>query len=197
MKHFELQQFIKDLNKNAFVKACNIPMDYKASYPIFFKKQGEVFLTVPFRKRKKTTRDEEFAVFPAGYTVTFRLFVLTDLPQHIKEITGKEEGYAGAAAVAFETLRYHEDMQTLSFDKPIDLFPHPALKELGSEEYRDAVGRVYAAYDAVLNDLLGIEACAGIDKVELQQLLSVLVEPVTKSVYERLDKDFAQTYLYR
>ena len=190
MKRFEMKSFLKELNKDEFVKMCGIPLGYKATFPIIRKKFDKVFLVIPFNKTQKSKTPGVSAVLPVAYTVTFELHAIMSIPEQIKEM-----GFSTAIPVGFETLRYSDKFENIPFEKPIDVFPHKELKEIGKEEYKAKVEKIYAAYDAVINDLLGIDKASGIDKVEFKQTLNLLLPPVTKQLYKLIDAEFYDSYL--
>ena len=195
MKKFSTRAFIKDLNKNEFIKVCGVPLESKAFYPTIGTKDGKVFITVPFAKTKTVNEKTKGikGVFPFDTLVTFKLNCVT------KAIPGFEDkielGYVSATPVKFEALYYSKSYEKVDFKKPIDVFPHKALVEIGQDEYKQKVEKIYDAYDLVINDLLGIEKSAGIDKVEFKQLIDVLVAPRVKLLYKLVDEDFYKNYL--
>ena len=195
MKKFELKSFISEIYKNDFVKKCGIPLGYKAAFPIIKVKNGNVLLTVPFNKVQKSKTPGVSAVLPIAYTVTFKLYAVKSIPESFKKTTGADTGYSNAKPVAFENLAFSDSFAGVSFAKPVEPFPNQEMKEMGSEEYKEKIEKLYKAYDAVINDLLGIENAPGIEKLECKQLLNALVGPATKQLYARLDKKFYDEYL--
>lgn len=195
MKKFSTRAFIKDLNKNAFIKACGVPLESRAFYPMISTRNGKVFITVPFAKTKTVNEKTKGikGVFPFDTLVTFKLNAVT------KAIPGFEDkielGYVSATPVKYEALYYSKAYEKVDFKKPIDVFPHKALVEIGQDEYKQKVEKIYDAYDLIINDLLGIEKSAGIDKVEFKQLIDVLVAPRVKLLYKYIDEDFFNNYL--
>ena len=190
MKKFELKQFYANLPKNEFVKKCPIPLGYRACLPIVRKRGDHVLLIVPFNKVQKSKTPGVSAVFPIAYTVTFELFAVQSIPEQFKTIPEKETGYSGARPVGFETLAFSEKFEKVDFGTPIDRFPHQELLEIGEEGYREKVCKMYETYDAIINDALGLEKAAGIEKLCFRQTLSLLTGPVTKQLYRLLDPDF-------
>ena len=194
MKRLELRSFIYDLNNNDFIKQCGIPIGYKACFPVIKTKANKVFIMIPYNKVQRSATPGVSCVFPFSYTVTFELFAVMSIPNGLK-ISRYELGYANAKPVSFETLAYLEKFETIAFDKPIESFPHRELKEYGKQEYERMVERLYQNYDAIINDLLGIEKAAGIDKLEFKQNMACLIGPKTKHLYQLLDRDFFDRYL--
>ena len=196
MKKFELKQFVQDLNKNEFVKQCAIPLGFNASYPIIRVKNEKVFLLIPYTRKKATNRPGLKAVLPVEYLVTFELKAVLSIPSAMK---GKSAtlGYVGAKAEGFEHLRYEPRFEKIDFDAIMDLFPHRELAQIGKEEYSLRVDKVYEGYDAVINDLLGIEKCSGVDRLELKQQLELLIGPAAKQMYKMIDEDFAKEYFLK
>lgn len=197
MKKFQTKLFISELTKNNFVKQCNIPLGYKATFPIIKKDNNRIFLTVPFNKTQRTKTPEMSAVLPIAYTVTFELHVVKTIPESIEKIIKKEEGYSGATPVAFETLRYSDKYSKIDFAKPLEIFPHDALKEIGKSEYQEKINKLYEAYDIIINDYLGLEKSSGIDRLEFKQLLDVLLGPVTKMMYGIIDEKFSKEFIMK
>lgn len=194
MKKFDMQGFVKDLSKNEFVKSCGIPLGYKASYPIIKCMDGEVLLTFPYKKTVRTKDLDVCAVFPVEYTITFALHAVKEIPASFK-VADKEAGFSNASLAGFEILRYSKKFEKVDFNQPVDVFPHEDIRVLGKEEYKERVTKLYATYDAIINDALDIEKAAGIDRVEFKQLLSTLIAPVTKQLYKFIDEDFYTAYL--
>lgn len=194
MKKFELKAFVKDLNNNTFVRQCEIPLGYKACFPIIKTKGDKVLLDIPYNRIQRTATPGVSAVFPIAYTVTFELFAVKSVPEGIKGIS-KEPGYCNAKPVGFETLAYSKAFEKVPFGKAIEVFPHEELKKAGREKYEKKVERLYENYDAIINCLLGIEKAAETDTLELNRNLGLLVGPVTKQLYRLIDKDFYEKYL--
>lgn len=195
MKKFQLKSFISGLTKNSFVSECGIPLGYKATYPIIKKENNKIFLTIPFNKTQKTKTPEVSAIMPIAYTVTFELHAVRSIPESIKKISTKEEGYSGATPIAFETLKYSEKYSKINFSQPLETFPHNDLKEIGKEEYKEKIDKLYTAYDIIINDYLGLEKASGVDRLEFKQLLDVLLSPVTKQMYSMIDENFSKEFL--
>jgi len=195
MKKFDTAAFLKELKSNEFTKHCGIPLGYKAGYPVVGKKNDAVLITVPFNRVVKSKKPGESVVFPYEYAVSFELHAVTQVPESFKKFAKKEEGYSGASPAGFKVFKFCGSFSKIPFDKPVDTFPNKELRAMGEEEYKEKVAKVYTAYDAIINDLLGIEPAAGVDKVEFKQLLGELLGPVTKQLYKFIDADFFNTYL--
>lgn len=195
MKKFQMKSFLSELKKNSFVKECGIPLGYKATYPIVKKENNKILLIVPFNKTQKTKANGVSAIFPITYTVTFELHAVKSIPQSIKKFSKSEEGYSGATPIGFETLKYSEKYRKINFNKPLETFPHKALQEIGKEEYKEKIEKLYVAYDAVINDYLGIEKISGVERLEFKQLLDLLLSPVTKKMYSIIDEKFSSDFL--
>ena len=195
MKKFQTKAFISELITNDFVKKCGIPLGYKATFPIINKFNDKTLLTIPYNKVQRTKTRDVSAVLPITYTVTFELNVVKSIPESIKKISKKEEGYSGAVPVGFKTLKYCKKYDKIDFSKPLETFPHKALKEMGNDEYAEKIDKLYVAYDAIINDYLGLEKSTSVDRLEFKQLLDVLVGPATKKMYGLLDEEFSKKFL--
>ena len=195
MKKFELKAFFEELRKDEFVRKCGIPLGYTPSWPIFKKIRDKVVMVVPFNRIMHSTKEDVRAVLPIGYTLTVTLNAVLEMSEQTKRLTGKEEGYSGFVPVGFESLKYNEKFGKVEFNKPIGVFPHKDLREIGEEAYKKKVEALYSEYDTVINDLLGIEECAGLDRADLRSDLALVVDPATKIMYKMLDGDFADMYL--
>ena len=195
MKKFHLKSFMSELKRNDFVRACGIPLGFKASYPIVKKENDKVILIVPFNKINKTKTQNVSAVTPVVYTITFELHVVKSIPESIARVIDKETGYSGATPVGFETLKFSDKFSGIDFDKPLEAFPHKALIDVGKEEYKEKIEKIYEDYDCIINDYLGIEKAAGMERMEFKQLLNVLIGPVTKKMYGMIDSSFESEYL--
>ena len=194
MKRFELKAFIEGLNQNEFVKQCKIPLGYRASFPIIQTKGDKLFLVIPFNKVKKSPASGVSMVYPIAYTVTFELFAVKTIPEQFKSIPGAGVGYSNCKPIGFETLKYTEAFASVPMGKPIEEFPHRELKEIGKEEYQEKMEKFYTAYDAIINDALGLEKAAGIEKLEFKRILNLFVGPRTRELYRLIDNDFFEAF---
>lgn len=203
MKKFDMKSFIKNLNINEFVRACGIPMGYKAGYPLIDRKNGTVLLTVPYYKTKYGKMEQNGmkgmlpglkGVMPAEYTVKFELCKSSDAPESMKDLVKDPEGCVTAKPAGFETLRYCDKFKNIPFGSIISTVPTPAMSKMGKEEFIEKTEKLFKAYDTVINDLLGIEKASGIDKVEFKQLLDLFTEPEVKEIYKLISEEFAAKY---
>lgn len=195
MNKFDIKKFLSELNKNEFVRACSIPMGYKAGYPIIKKNGESVLLSIPYRKSKNTNQPQKFAVMPIEYLVTFELHAPVKVPEKLANVIKEEKLSVSATPAGFEILRNNEKFSDYPFDKSVGVFPHSAIENDGLDEYKEKVNRVYGAYDSIINEMLGVSKASGVRKLEFKQLLSDLVEPGLKHMYKVLDKDFFEKYL--
>lgn len=194
MKQFEIQKFLKELNKNSFVISCGIPMGYKATYPLIEKNNSKIFLTIPYRKMKKSNIPGIQGILPIEYVVKFELHKVSDAPDKYAKAVKNPEGYVSVTPAGFSILRYCDKFKSLPFGKVVETFPNEAIKQIGKDEYKEKITKLYDAYDVIINDLLGISKASGIDKVEFKQLLSFFVEPSLKESYKLLSESFVNQY---
>lgn len=194
MKGFNFKDFLSELNDNEFVRACAIPLGYKAGYPILRKNENKVFLLLPYRKFKKTNQKGKSAIMPIEYVITFELHAPVNIPEGIKDVIDEDKLCVTATPAGFEILRNSEKFSGFPFNKSIGVFPHRSLETLGKEEYQNRVNEIYKAYDAIVDDMLGIEKASGVSKMTFKDLIDDLLEPGLKPMYKMLDKDFAEKY---
>lgn len=195
MINFNIKEFLMSLNKNDFVKACGIPLGYKVGYPMIQKRAEKVYITLPYRKYKKTNQPNKFTVMPIEYVISFELRGAREVPQAWKQVVSEDKLCVQAIPVAFTKLAATKEWAEFPFAKPIGVFPHNALKQTDAFELRKNRDRVYEAYDIMINDMLGIESASGADKMEFNQLLGEMIEPGLKPMYRLLDKDFYEQFL--
>lgn len=195
MSGFNTKKFLKELNSNKFIKACEIPLGYKAGYPVLRNSKENTFILIPYRKYKKTNKKDKSAVMPIEYLVTFELHAPVKIPEKIKKVIDENKLGVTASPTGFEVLRNSDEFKDVDFDKPIGVFPHNELEKIGNSEYKNKVEQMYKAYDEIINGRLGIYEVSDVSKLDFKHLLSELIEPGLKPMYTKIDKDFADKYI--
>ncbi|MBQ3432599.1 MAG: hypothetical protein IJG23_07435 [Clostridia bacterium] len=195
MNKFKMKEFLNNLNKNEFIKACRIPMGYQPGCPMFYNSKNHVYLVLPYRKYQKTNQKGKFSVMPVEYVVVFELRGATAVPEAWRSVVKEEVSPVQAIPVGFSKLSCNSEWKDFPFSKPVGVFPHSALKNKDTYDLRNTSEKLYAAYDVMIQDMLAIERASGAEKMEFKQLIHMAVEPGLKPMYRLICPEFYEQFL--
>ena len=170
-----VEQVKKDLETGGFFLNCEIPLGYKAVFPILQIKNGSLCIMFPYLKYQTTGELDKTLVFPIKYTISL------ELPTE--------------KIIGFEDFEYNETFGDVDFSKPIGYFRHEAIRKYGRTEYDSLYHELMKEYDKVIHVLLEGGKYSLSDEKRMSELLRLLLEPSLMPIYEALDKDFYNKYL--
>lgn len=187
MKDFNTKEFLSELGKNNFVKACGIPFGYSAGFPIVYIENSKMLITVPFLKYKKNKDSNNlFGVIPFEYIITFAITQPKPVPAEFKDMIKAENQKFSIIPIHFENLRYSKKYENVDFGKVIDVFPNEKFKSLSKEESQKISNEIYECYDAMINAGFETGKIKSTDKMKLNDLLEDVLGAKTFEMYKNL-----------
>ncbi len=169
------KELLKQVRVSDFVRNCPIPMGYTAGYPLLSMQNGVICMTIPYVRYQITGQVDKTLVYPIRCAVTVTV--------------------PGGMPVGFQDLRVDRRFQKVSFDKPVGLFRHEAIRGLTKQEFAQKRDELYECYDQVLCAMLQGQAYSQQEGEKLSQLLKTLVEPSLMPVYKALEPAFYEKFM--
>jgi hypothetical protein len=150
-----------------------VPMEAGMGYMLPWRKDGRVYVTVPFFGMPPTRTAGGVPLYPPFATLTL--------------------DWERAAVVAYRDLRV--DGLWPVAGEPVGSFPHPAVAKLRRSEYLALRSELYAHYDALCRMLAEGSSPAPAWSERFSELLRQLVEPALEPYYRRLAPNFITRFL--
>lgn len=171
----KISDILKEMKTNEFILRCGMPMGYVPGLPVLQIRNDELCLTVPFLRYRVTGQPDKTLVYPIRYTATF---VLPEMKP-----------------VEFQDLQYQARFGKISFGEPVGLFRHEAVRHLSRQEYQALRSELMGEYDRVIDALLNDGEYGPEHEARMAELMTMMVEPSLRPMYQALDADFYGKYL--
>lgn len=152
-----------------------IPMEAAAGWPIPSRKDGRVYITVPFFGVSRTPVQNRTRLFPPFAKIT--LDWQTQLP------------------VEYINLRYQNLWPNQNGEQEVGTFPHPSIADWTTGEYRQHRQELMQMYDQLFETLVNGTSLAQEWNQRFSTLLSQLMEPSLEPFYRILGPAFFSRFL--
>ncbi|WP_013324394.1 hypothetical protein [Gloeothece verrucosa] len=162
------EQILKDIRKTPIF--CQlIPQEAGIGYPIPLRKEGKVYIILPFFGIAQAP-EKETKIFPPFATITLNWF--------------------NQVPVEYVNLRFRNPAPELNWEEEVGTFPHPAIQPLTIEQYKEHRRELFAMYDEMFDNLAQGTSFSP-DWCELfSQQLRLLIEPSLVPYYRALGQKF-------
>ncbi len=167
----KMNEIIQEI-KNSNIM-LSMPLGYTNGYPILTVKNARVCAVIPYLKYKVTGIKDKTEVYPIRYLVTYSV----------------KDG----VITAFEDLKENKLFAEADFSKPVGLFRHDSIKDLGKTEYKEKQAELYEMYDSFAAAMIEGGEYPAAKLKEFRALLSKMLEPSLKPFYEALYPAFCAT----
>ena len=150
-----------------------IPQESGVGWPIPLRKDGKVYITLPFYGC--TPQKGQTLLFPPFATLTLN--------------------WANLIPVEYVNLRFRNPAPNLNWEGQIGTFPHPAIAQITRGEYLDKRRELLGMYDEMLDSLSQNNPFTPEWNQHFSQNLRLLIEPSLEPYYRVLGEKFFQRFL--
>lgn len=152
-----------------------IPMEAGVGWPIPLRRNGKLYVKLPFFGQVPTGEKGKIALYPPFATITLN--------------------WSSFVAVEYVDLRFQNPASELDWETQVGTFPHPAVKQMTVEEYKQKRRELLAMYDGLLDTLARGGSRSPDQDTEFSHLFSTLLEPPLIPYYRVLGEKFIARFL--
>ena len=157
------EKLMQDVRKMPLFRQL-IPLEAAVGWPIPLRKEGKVYVTLPF-----------FGCSPQkGQTLLFPPFATLTL------------NWANLMPVEYVNLRFRNPAPDLNYSGQVGTFPHPAIAQITRGEYLEKRRELLAMYDEMLDNLLQNNPFTPDWNQRFSETLRLLIEPSLEPYYRVL-----------
>ena len=169
-----LEGLMKEVRKMSFYRQL-IPQEAGIGWAMPLRKEGKVYVTLPFFGFSPTAEAGNTQLFPPFAIATF--------------------DWSNRVPVEYVNLRFRNPAPELNWTEQVGTFPHRAIAQITVEEYRQLRQELLGMYD-VMFDLLGQKSPLSPEwSQRFAELLNLLIEPELKPYYRALNPKFFNRFL--
>lgn len=169
------QSLIKDIRKTPLFRQL-VPQEAGIGFPIPLRKEGKVYITLPFFGFSPTAE--------AGNTKLFPPFAIATID------------WSNQVPVEYLNLRFRNPAPELDWMKQVGTFPHPAIAQMTVGEYQQLKQELLGMYDRMLDLLAAKSPLSPEWSKRFEELLNILIEPTLKPYYRALNPKFFDRFLH-
>jgi hypothetical protein len=152
-----------------------IPQEAGIGWPIPLRKEGKIYVTLPFYGY--TSQKGETSLFPPFATLTLN--------------------WANLMPVEYVNLRFRNPAPNLPWEGQIGTFPHEAIAQITRGEYLEKRRELLAMYDEMLDNLSQNQPFTEEWNQRFSETLRLLIEPALEPYYRVLGEKFFERFLPR
>ena len=167
---------MKEVRKMPFYRQM-IPQEAGIGWPMPLRKEGKVYITLPFFGFSPTAE--------AGNTKLYPPFAIATLD------------WSNQVPVEYVNLRFRNPAPELDWTKQVGTFPHEAIAQKTVEEYRQLRRELLAMYDRMFDLLAQKSPLSPEWSQRFAELLNLLIEPALKPYYLALNPKFFNRFLHQ
>lgn len=171
------EQLILAIRQGPIFQALG-PMEAGSGWPIPYRKEGRLYMIVPFYGNRYDAAQKQTLLFPPLLTIT------------VDWETGKPVEY-----VDLQFRNPWELIRQKEWSEPIGTFPHEAVRALTRDAYLEARNALLARYDDLFQALAGGAAIPEELSEAFSRLLRLLMEPPLEPYYRFLAQRFFERFL--
>lgn len=167
------EQLMQDIRKTPIFRQL-IPMEAQIGWPIPLRREGKVYVTLPFFGASTKT---------PGKTILFPPFAKMTLE------------WSTLLIVEYVNFRFQNPFSEVKWEQPIGTFPHPAVTNMTVEEYQAKRHELLIMYDEMLEHLLKGQNLSPDWNRKFSQILRLMMEPDLETYYQALGAKFFGRFL--
>ena len=152
-----------------------VPLEAAIGWPIPLRKDGKVYITLPFYGC--TPKKGQTSLFPPFATLTL--------------------DWANLMPVEYVNLRFRNPALDLNWEGQIGTFPHPAIAQITRGEYLEKRRELLAMYDEMFDNLSQNTPFTLEWNQQFSETLRLLIEPSLEPYYRVLGGKFFDRFLPR
>lgn len=168
------EKLLKDVRKMPIYNQV-IPMEASVGFPIPLRKEGTVYVTLPFFMY--SPKKGENPLYPPFATLTLT--------------------WKNLIPVEYVNLRFRNPAPELNWADSVGTFPHDAIAHLTKKEYLEKRHILLNMYDQMLDNLAENKPFNPQWNQEFSQYLRLLIEPPLEPYYRVLGEKFFSRFLPR
>jgi hypothetical protein len=168
------EQLFKDIRKMPLFQQL-IPMEAGVGWPIPQRRNGKLYIKLPFFGQTPTQEKGKIALLPPFSTITI--------------------SWSNFIPVEYIDLRYSNPAPELNWQEQVGIFPHRGVQQMTVETYKQKRRDLLAMYDDLFNTLADGGSRTTEQDAEFSQLFSLLIEPPLIPYYRVLGKKFCDRFL--
>jgi hypothetical protein len=169
----KIEQLMQDIRKTPIFRQL-IPMEAQIGWPIPLRREGKVYVTLPFFGSSTKT---------PGKTILFPPFAKMTLE------------WSTLLIVEYVNFRFQNPFSEVKWEQPIGTFPHPAVTNMTVEEYQAKRHELLIMYDEMLEHLLKGQNLSPDWNQKFSQILRLMMEPDLETYYQALGAKFFGRFL--
>ena len=166
-------QLMKDIRKTSLFHQL-IPQEAGVGWPIPLRKDGKVYIILPFFGLTATPQEKN-KLFPPFATITL--------------------DWSNLVPVEYVNLRFRNPAPELNWEKEVGTFPHPAIQQMTVKQYEEKRQELLGMYDEMLEMLAQNNPFPSQWNEKFSQLLRSLIEPSLEPYYRALGGKFFDRFL--
>ena len=168
------EQLMKEIRRQPIFRQL-IPMEAAVGWPIPVRRDGAVYVTLPFYGYSRTKEKGRTMLYPPLATITL--------------------AWSNQKPVEYVNLRFRNPQPALKWDAQVGVFPHSAVAGLTVGQYLEKRGELLAMYDEMLETLAGGGGFSDEWTARFGALLRRLMEPSLEPYYRALAPGFFDRFL--
>jgi hypothetical protein len=168
------EELMKDIRQHPIYRQL-VPMEAGVGWPIPLRKEGKVYVTLPFFGMTRTPEKGKTILSPPFAALTL--------------------SYPHQVVVEYVNLRFRNPLPELPWEGQVGTFPHPAVAQMKVSEYLEKRSELLAMYDEMLDKLAKGATFAPEWEARFKALLNLLMEPSLEPYYRALSPKFFDHFL--
>jgi hypothetical protein len=167
------EQLMVDIRKTALFRQL-IPLEAGIGWPIPLRKEGEVYLILPFFGFAPDPQKGSSELFPPFATLSWK----------------------NGTPVEYVNLRFRNPAPELNWEgQAVGKFPHASVQQLTIAQYKEKRRRLLSMYDELFEMLATASSLSQEWNEEFENLLRTLMEPSLEPYYRVLGSKFFDRFL--
>lgn len=171
--HGKMEQLMLDIRKTPLFRQL-IPMEAQIGWPIPLRREGKVYVTLPFFGASSQSQSQ---------TVLFPPFAKMTLE------------WSNQKVVEYVNFRFQNPFTEAKWEKSVGTFPHPTIAQMSVGEYQEKRHQLLTMYDAMFENLSNGLTLSPEWNGQFSKLLRTLIEPALEPYYRTLGSKFFDRFL--
>ena len=152
-----------------------IPKEAGIGWLMPVRKEGKVYVTVPFYGYFPNPKQSQTVLYPPFATITL--------------------SWPKLVPVEYVNLRFGNPAPELDWFAQVGTFPHPEVEQITVGQYKEKRHQLLVMYDEMLDNLMEGKAFSPEWNEQFTELLSTLIEPSLEPYYRALAPKFFDRFL--
>ncbi len=168
------EEFIKTIRKSPVFTSL-VALEAGTGWPFPVRKNGKVYVTLPFFGCPRTASQKETPLYPPFATIT--------------------SAWPTGLVVEYANLRFRNPLPDATWDEQVGTFPHPGIAKMTVGEYKEKRRELFSMYDDLFAALETNGEFTDEWASRFESLLRLLMEPSLEPYYRALAPKFFDRFL--